>query len=79
MQFIGITGHRGSGKTSVGYLLGNMLNAIHKGTEIEDIETDNENIIVYGRPSDFYEIKETDCFVALSRNGNGNYTHVYWG
>ena len=40
MQFIGITGHRGSGKTSVGYLLGNMLNAIRKGTEIEDIETE---------------------------------------
>ena len=40
MQFIGITGHRGSGKTSVGYLLGNTLNAIRKGTEIEDIETE---------------------------------------
>ena len=38
MQFIGITGHRGSGKTSVGYLLGNMLNAIRKGSEKEDIE-----------------------------------------
>lgn len=40
MQFIGITGHRGSGKTSVGYLLGNMLNAICKGHEMEDIETE---------------------------------------
>ena len=40
MQFIGITGHRGSGKTSVGYLLGNTLNAICKHTEIEDIETE---------------------------------------
>jgi hypothetical protein len=38
MQFIGITGHRGSGKTSVGYLLGNTLNAIRKGSEKEDIE-----------------------------------------
>lgn len=28
MQYIGITGHRGSGKTSVAYLLGNMLELI---------------------------------------------------
>lgn len=31
MQYIGITGHRGSGKTSVAYLLGNMLELIKMG------------------------------------------------
>jgi hypothetical protein len=38
MNYIGITGHRGSGKTSVGYLLGNTINAICKGSIKEDIE-----------------------------------------
>lgn len=38
MNYIGITGHRGSGKTSIGYLLGNTINAICKGSIKEDIE-----------------------------------------
>lgn len=38
MQFIGITGHRGSGKTSVGYLLGHILNGLKMGLTREEFE-----------------------------------------
>ena len=31
---------------------------IEKGIEIEDIETEDENVTIYGKPNDFYEIKE---------------------
>ena len=34
---IGITGHRGSGKTSIGYLLGNILNSIRRHHSKEEI------------------------------------------
>lgn len=34
---IGITGHRGSGKTSIGYLLGNMLNSLRRHHTKEEI------------------------------------------
>lgn len=37
MKYIGITGHRGSGKTSVAYLLGNILNMLKKKKSKEDI------------------------------------------
>lgn len=37
---IGITGHRGSGKTSIGYLLGNMLNSIRRHHTKEKIFED---------------------------------------
>lgn len=38
MQFIGITGHRGSGKTSVGYLLGNILDCLKRDYSKDEIE-----------------------------------------
>lgn len=38
MNYIGITGHRGSGKTSVGYLLGNTLDCIKGDYSKEDIK-----------------------------------------
>ena len=38
MKYIGITGHRGSGKTSVGYLIGNTIDAILKGREKDNIK-----------------------------------------
>ena len=38
MKYIGITGHRGSGKTSVGYLMGNTINAILKGHNQDEIK-----------------------------------------
>lgn len=38
MNYIGITGHRGSGKTSVGYLLGHILDCIKGNYSKEDIE-----------------------------------------
>ena len=37
---IGITGHRGSGKTSIGYLLGNILNSIRRHHTKEEIFED---------------------------------------
>lgn len=37
MKYIGITGHRGSGKTSTGYLLGNTIDMLLKGYSKEDI------------------------------------------
>lgn len=37
MKYIGITGHRGSGKTSVAYLLGNMLERIRKNDDKDEI------------------------------------------
>ena len=37
---IGITGHRGSGKTSIGYLLGNILNSIRRHYTKEEIFED---------------------------------------
>lgn len=37
MQFIGITGHRGSGKTSVAYLIGNTLEKLRKGCNRDEI------------------------------------------
>ena len=37
MKYIGITGYRGSGKTSVGYLMGNTINAILKGHNKDEI------------------------------------------
>lgn len=37
MKYIGITGHRGSGKTSTAFLLGNMLEYIKCGAGKEDI------------------------------------------
>ena len=40
MQFIGITGHRGSGKTSIGYLLGHVINAIKRGLSKEEIKNE---------------------------------------
>lgn len=44
MKYIGITGHRGSGKTSVAYLLGNMLEALKLG---HDKSTINAQYIVW--------------------------------
>lgn len=38
MKYIGITGHRGSGKTSVGYLMGNVMDEIIKGRNKDDIK-----------------------------------------
>ena len=38
MNYIGITGHRGSGKTSIGYLLGNILDCIKGKYTKEDIK-----------------------------------------
>lgn len=38
MKYIGITGHRGSGKTSVGYLMGNTMDAILKGRDKNNIK-----------------------------------------
>ena len=38
MNYIGITGHRGSGKTSVGYLLGNILDCLKGENTKEDIK-----------------------------------------
>ena len=38
MNYIGITGHRGSGKTSVGYLLGNILDCLKGDYSKEDIK-----------------------------------------
>jgi hypothetical protein len=40
---IGITGHRGSGKTSIGYLLGNILNSISRRHTKEEIFEDYKN------------------------------------
>lgn len=37
MKYIGITGHRGSGKTAVAYLLGNVLERIRRNDTKEDI------------------------------------------
>lgn len=37
---IGITGHRGSGKTSIGYLLGNILNSLRRHHTKEEIFED---------------------------------------
>lgn len=37
MKYIGITGHRGSGKTSVAYLLGNILNMLKEKHTKQDI------------------------------------------
>lgn len=38
MKYIGITGHRGSGKTSVAYLLGNILDCLKCGCSRESIK-----------------------------------------
>lgn len=38
MKYIGITGHRGSGKTSTAYLLGNILDCLKHGHTKEAIE-----------------------------------------
>jgi hypothetical protein len=38
MNYIGITGHRGSGKTSVGYLLGNILDCLKGDITKEEIK-----------------------------------------
>ena len=38
MNYIGITGHRGSGKTSIGYLLGHILDCLKGNYSKEDIE-----------------------------------------
>ena len=38
MRYIGITGHRGSGKTSVAYLLGNMLDCLKHNYSEETIK-----------------------------------------
>lgn len=40
MNYIGITGHRGSGKTSIGYLLGNILDCIKRKHEKSEILED---------------------------------------
>ena len=37
MKYIGITGHRGSGKTSVGYLIGNILDNLENNISKENI------------------------------------------
>lgn len=39
MKYIGITGHRGSGKTSVAYLLGNVLEELKRNRSKDDIYT----------------------------------------
>lgn len=39
MQYIGIVGHRGSGKTSTAYLLGNVLELIKKGYSKNDLKS----------------------------------------
>lgn len=39
MKYIGITGHRGSGKTTVAYLLGNVLERIRRNDTKEEINT----------------------------------------
>ena len=39
MRYIGITGHRGSGKTSVAYLLGNMLDLLKYGHTKEQLRS----------------------------------------
>jgi hypothetical protein len=39
MRYIGITGHRGSGKTSVAYLLGNMLDLLKYGRTKEQLRS----------------------------------------
>lgn len=44
MQYIGITGHRGSGKTSVAYLLGNILESLKLGY---DKSTINAQFVVW--------------------------------
>lgn len=38
MKYIGITGHRGSGKTSIAYLLGNILDCLKCGCSRESIK-----------------------------------------
>ena len=38
MKYIGITGHRGSGKTSTAYLLGNILDCLRSGCSRESIK-----------------------------------------
>lgn len=38
MKYIGITGHRGSGKTSVAYLLGNILDHLKNGYNEDEIK-----------------------------------------
>jgi hypothetical protein len=38
MKYIGITGHRGSGKNTTAYLLGNILERIRRGQSKESIE-----------------------------------------
>lgn len=43
ITIIGITGHRGSGKTSIGYLLGNILNSIKRNHIKEEIFEDYKN------------------------------------
>lgn len=55
MNYIGVTGHRGSGKTSVSFLLGNILDNLEKGLSKDEIYEnykiwceeliDNDNII----------------------------------
>lgn len=37
MNYIGITGHRGSGKTSIGYLIGNTIDSIMRGYSKDEI------------------------------------------
>lgn len=39
MKYIGITGHRGSGKTSTAYLIGNILELIEKGYSKNDLKS----------------------------------------
>ena len=38
MFYIGITGHRGAGKTAIAYLLGNTLECLKRNNTFEDIQ-----------------------------------------
>lgn len=43
MKYIGITGHRGSGKTSIAYLLGNILECIKHNKTVDEIKINYTN------------------------------------
>ena len=47
MKYIGITGHRGSGKTSTAYLIGNILDCLKHGHSKEAIEMYYTDWIIY--------------------------------